>query len=141
VWIFQSHFHLYYVVLRVIFFSGNTFQTKTIPRNFEEEWNYYYVIVIGCGQQLISHPSPRWRVLQGTLLTSQVAGLEDQDYWARLKSLRLFSQERRKKRYRIILIWKVLQGYFHGYSFRHCRIQEWRGWWLLQTILLMPHHL
>ena len=49
--------------------------------------------------------------------TGQIAGLEDQDYWERLKSLRLYSQERRRERYRIIFIWKVLQGYVHGYSF------------------------
>ena len=48
--------------------------------------------------------------------TGQIAGLEDQDYWERLKSLRLYSQERRRERYRIIFVWKVLQGFVHGYS-------------------------
>ena len=48
--------------------------------------------------------------------TSQVTGLEDQDYWERLQSLHLYSQERRRERYRILFIWKVLQGYVQGYG-------------------------
>ena len=48
--------------------------------------------------------------------TSQISGLDGQDYWERLESLRLYSQERRRERYRIIFIWKVLQGYVQGYS-------------------------
>lgn len=48
--------------------------------------------------------------------TAQVSGLDDQDYWERLHSLRLYSQERRRERYQIIFIWKVLQGFVQGYS-------------------------
>ena len=47
--------------------------------------------------------------------TAQVAGLEELDYWDRLQVLRLYSQERRRERYRIIFVWKVLQGYVEGY--------------------------
>ena len=49
--------------------------------------------------------------------TSRIAGLEDMDYWGRLKHLKLFSQERRRERARIIFIWKVLQGWTLGYEF------------------------
>ena len=31
-------------------------------------------------------------------------------YWEQLKYLRLFSHERRRERYRIIYIWKILEG-------------------------------
>ena len=48
--------------------------------------------------------------------TSQVSGQENNDYWERLKALRMYSQERRRERYRIIFIWKVLQGYVQGYT-------------------------
>ena len=48
--------------------------------------------------------------------SSQVAGLENCDYWVRLKLLRMYSQERRRERYRVIFIWKVLQGHVQGYS-------------------------
>ena len=36
--------------------------------------------------------------------TAQIAGLEEADYWERLKLLRMYSQERRRERYRIIFI-------------------------------------
>ena len=48
--------------------------------------------------------------------TSQVAGLENQDYWERLSSLRMYSPERRRERYQIIFVWKVLQGLAMGYQ-------------------------
>ena len=38
------------------------------------------------------------------------------DYWERLKSLKLYSQERRRDRYRIIFLWKVGQGLVQGYK-------------------------
>ena len=42
-----------------------------------------------------------------------MAGL---DYWERLSSLHLFSQERRRERYQIIFLWKVAQGLVQGYN-------------------------
>ena len=36
-------------------------------------------------------------------------GLSDNTYWERLKILKLFSQERRLERYRVIYIWKSLE--------------------------------
>ena len=48
--------------------------------------------------------------------SSQITGLEDCNYWERLKLLRMYSQERRRERYRIIFVWKVLQGHVQGYT-------------------------
>ena len=48
--------------------------------------------------------------------TAQISGLEDMDYWDRLKILNLYSQERRRERYQIIFIWKILQGLVKGYT-------------------------
>ena len=48
--------------------------------------------------------------------TSMIHGLEGMDYWERLESLHLFSQERRRERYRIIFLWKVAQGLVKGYN-------------------------
>ena len=48
--------------------------------------------------------------------TSQIDGMSGQDYWERLQSLRLYSQERRRERYRIIFLWKVAQGLVQGYQ-------------------------
>ena len=50
--------------------------------------------------------------------TAQIAGLQDKDYWDRLEALKMYSQERRRERYQIIFIWKVLQGLVQGYSVR-----------------------
>ena len=46
--------------------------------------------------------------------SSQIAGMEGKDYWERLKSLQLYSQERRRERYQIIFLWKVAQGLTKG---------------------------
>ena len=48
--------------------------------------------------------------------TAKVQGMEGLDYWERLQSLHLFSQERRRERYRIIFLWKVAQGLVQGYK-------------------------
>jgi hypothetical protein len=48
--------------------------------------------------------------------TAQVAGMQGLDYWERLSSLHLYSQERRRERYQIIFMWKVAQGLVQGYS-------------------------
>ena len=47
--------------------------------------------------------------------TAQVYGLGELDYWDRLQALRLYSQERRRERYRIIFVRKVLQGFVEAY--------------------------
>ena len=38
------------------------------------------------------------------------------NYWEKLKELRLFSQERRRERYQLILLWKISQGMVSGYD-------------------------
>ena len=48
--------------------------------------------------------------------TAQIDGMDGLDYWERLKSLRLYSQERRRERYQIIFLWKVAQGLVQGYK-------------------------
>jgi hypothetical protein len=37
--------------------------------------------------------------------TSKIDGMAGLDYWERLHSLHLYSQERRRERYQIILLW------------------------------------
>ena len=48
--------------------------------------------------------------------TARVSGLEELDYWERLKNLGMYSQERRRERYKIIFIWRLSQGLVTGYS-------------------------
>ena len=40
--------------------------------------------------------------------TFRIGGLQDSDYWNRLKILKLYSIERRRERYAIIYVWKIL---------------------------------
>ena len=42
--------------------------------------------------------------------TSRISGVQHLDYWARLKSLKLMSLQRRRERYIILHMWKVLHG-------------------------------
>ena len=48
--------------------------------------------------------------------TAKIHGMEGLDYWERLQSLHLYSQERRRERYCIIFLWKVAQGLVQGYK-------------------------
>ena len=43
--------------------------------------------------------------------TSRLRGLAGDDYWERLRKLRLYSLERRRERYVVIYVWKILNGY------------------------------
>ena len=42
--------------------------------------------------------------------------MENKDYWEGLHDLHMYSQERRRERYMIILLWKIAQGYVEGYD-------------------------
>ena len=42
--------------------------------------------------------------------TKKIGGCQDLDYWSRLKKLKLLSLQRRRERYCIIHIWKMLNG-------------------------------
>ena len=42
--------------------------------------------------------------------TSKIPELREESYWKRLQLLKMFSQERRLERYRIIYVWKILEG-------------------------------
>ena len=53
--------------------------------------------------------------------TKQILGLHTMQYWDRLQYLNIFSLERRRERYIIIYIWKVLHGLFPnpGFNIHH----------------------
>ena len=44
------------------------------------------------------------------------SNLQNLNYWSKLSRLRLYSQERRRERYQIILAWKISQGMVSGYQ-------------------------
>ena len=57
--------------------------------------------------------------------TKKIAGLEELSYEDRLKSLKIYSLERRRERYIILYIWKVLHGYYPDPGFNISSYNEW----------------
>ena len=53
------------------------------------------------------------RAMVAKINDDRIKGL---DYWRKLSFLKLYSQERRRERYQIILIWKICQGLVCGYN-------------------------
>ena len=51
--------------------------------------------------------------LVSRILDNRLGGL---NYWDKLKTLHLYSQERRRERYMVIFLWKMSQGLVSGYS-------------------------
>lgn len=52
--------------------------------------------------------------------TSRVAGLAALNYWERLQQLNLYSLERRRERYIIIYVWKIVRGLAPNIDGRDC---------------------
>jgi hypothetical protein len=48
-------------------------------------------------------------VVQKTF-TRQISGMQGLDYWQRLEKLQLYSLQRRRERYDILYVWKILEG-------------------------------
>ena len=46
--------------------------------------------------------------------TSMKSGMQDKDYMERLASLKMYTQERHRERYQLIVIWKISQGLVLG---------------------------
>ena len=44
------------------------------------------------------------------IYTSKIPEVSSLNYWERLQYLKMYSQERRMERYRVIYIWKILEG-------------------------------
>ena len=51
--------------------------------------------------------------LVSRITDSRLFGL---NYWRKLKTLHLYSQERRRERYVVIFLWKITQGLVSGYT-------------------------
>ena len=43
--------------------------------------------------------------------SAKIPELKGMNYWARLSHLKMYSQERRMERYRILFVWKIIEGY------------------------------
>ena len=58
--------------------------------------------------------------------TSRITGLQDANYWERLKILKLYSLERRRERYAIIYTWKIIMGLVPNFE-RDLAVQTYDG--------------
>ena len=68
----------------------------------------------------IEYCSPLWSPTQATLIqqiesvqrtiTSKIEGMKDYNYWERLEKLNLYSLQRRRERFIIIHMWKILNN-------------------------------
>ena len=59
--------------------------------------------------------------------TAKIAGLSDLNYWERLKNLNLYSLQRRRERYMLILIWKIYHGIIPNSIGINFQLSERRG--------------
>ena len=58
---------------------------------------------------------------------SKVSTKEDMNYWEKLKSFKMSSQERRRERYMVVFLWKISQGLVNGYSIQFTSASGRRG--------------
>ena len=66
-----------------------------------------------CKQEDINRIEQVQRLVVSRIRDIRLDGL---NYWQKLEHLKLYSQERRRERYLIILIWKISQGMVSGYD-------------------------
>ena len=61
--------------------------------------------------------------------TSRIRGMEGLDYHQRLKQLKLYSLERRRERYLIILAWQMREGFIENtLDLKFTKNRAWRVW-------------
>ena len=78
------------------------FMWKTLVQGHIDYCSQLYFPSQSCGLQNLEN-------LQKTF-TKKIPEVSHLDYWRRLKHLKMYSQERRAERYKIIYTWKVLEG-------------------------------
>ena len=70
--------------------------------------------------------------------TSRIKGLEHLNYWERLKALSLYSLQRRRERYLIIYVWKIVQGLAPNFEREELRIKTYGDGSRLGRRCLLP---
>ena len=59
--------------------------------------------------------------------SKRVPGLRDLGYWERLKTMGMNSEQRRLERYKIIYVWKAMEGLVPSFGLKWTNIEERRG--------------
>ena len=65
-----------------------------------------------CSQLYFPHISSQMQKIEKLqqVFTKKIPEVSQLNYWERLKTLKLYSQQRRMERYRILYAWKILEG-------------------------------
>ena len=58
---------------------------------------------------------------------SRIKSLNGMNYWEKLQTCKIYSQERRRERYIVIFLWKISQGLVQGYDIRFTGTNGRRG--------------
>ena len=66
-----------------------------------------------CSQLYFPHLSSEMQKIENLqqIYTKKIPEVSQLNYWERIKVLKLYSQERRMERYRILYSWKILEGF------------------------------
>ena len=59
--------------------------------------------------------------------SSKIPEVKEENYWMRLCSLKMYSQQRRMERYRIIYVWKILENYAPNCGIQLAQLNERLG--------------
>ena len=89
-------------------------------QQFWKAWHFLKQIFKSLVQPHIDYCSQLWMPLEGVNMdkiekvlrdfSKRVPGLRDLGYWERLKTMGMNSEQRRLERYKIIYVWKVMEG-------------------------------
>ena len=97
---------------RLVYWILRTFKT----RNKKPLITLYNSLVLPrldyCSQLFSPHKQLEWKLMESVqrTLTSKISELSDQNYWQRLKQLKMYSIHRRHERYQIIYIYKIIEN-------------------------------
>ena len=82
-----------------------------------------------CSQLWMPQEGPNLEKVEKVLrdFSRRVPGIRQLNYWERLKSMSMNSEQRRLERYKLIYIWKIMQGSVPNCGLSWTKIEERRG--------------
>jgi hypothetical protein len=79
-----------------------------------------------CSQLYMPGTAQGMQVIEKLLydFSARVPEVREDNYWIRIAKLKMYSQERRMERYRIIYVWKILEGLYQIVGFNQVQIMS-----------------
>ena len=105
------------------FNSRNTFFMKFMWKSLVQG------VIDYCSQLYYPMQSTELQSLENLMktYTKKIPEVSHLDYWRRLKHLKMYSQQRRAERYKILYIWKILEGLVPNCGVEESNESERRG--------------